>query len=82
MNPRILGTRTAPPRSWNPGIVETPKRNVSYRLPADLIQRVNEDAVAEGSQKAAGIVYNPSAVVERILRAHYDAKPKGKRRTK
>ncbi len=58
------------------------KRSVSYRLPVDLVRAVNDAAQAEGREKNAGRVFNPSAVVERILRAHFDKQPKRERRGK
>jgi len=62
--------------------MESEKRNVSYRLPANLIRAVEEDAIEEGRARQSGRAFNPSAVVERILRAHYAAKPKRDRRGK
>jgi hypothetical protein len=58
------------------------KRSVSYRLPVDLVRAVNDAAQAEGREKNAGRVFNPSAVVERILRAHFDKQPRRSRRAK
>lgn len=58
------------------------KRSVSYRLPVDLIRAVNDEAAAEGRERTMGRVFNPSAVVERILRAYFDAKPPRQRRAK
>jgi hypothetical protein len=58
------------------------KRNVSYRLPVDLIRAVEEEAIEEGRTRQSGLVFKPSSVVERILRAHYAAKPKRERRAK
>ncbi len=52
------------------------KRTQSYRLPVDLIRAVSEEAAEEGKHRTSGRVHNPSAVVERILRAYFDAKPK------
>lgn len=49
------------------------KRNVGYRLPVDLIRLVENEAIAEGRDQS-GRAFNPSAVVERILRAYFDAK--------
>ncbi len=48
---------------------------MSYRLPVDLVRAVNDAAQAEGREKNAGRVFNPSAVVERILRAHFESSP-------
>jgi hypothetical protein len=61
---------------------QSPKRSVSYRLPIDLIRAVNDEATAEGRERTSGRVFNPSTVVERILRAYFDAKPKRSRRGK
>ncbi len=55
------------------------KRSVSYRLPVDLVRAVNDAAQADGREKDAGRVFNPSAVVERILRAHFDGQRKVER---
>jgi len=46
-------------------------------LPADWIR-----AIEEGRARQSGRAFNPSSVVERILRAHYAAKPKRDRRGK
>lgn len=51
------------------------KRTISYRLPVDLIERVADDAKDEGRERTSGRMFNPSAVVERILRDYYDGKP-------
>ena len=56
------------------------KRNVGYRLPVDLIRMVENESIAEGRDRQSGRAFNPSAVVERILRAYFDAKKP--RRTK
>ncbi|HEY0383422.1 MAG TPA: hypothetical protein VGC72_14605 [Candidatus Elarobacter sp.] len=56
------------------------KRNVGYRLPVDLIRLVENEAIAEGRERESGRAFNPSAVVERILREYFDAKKP--RRTK
>jgi hypothetical protein len=58
------------------------KRTISYRLPVDLIERVADDAKDEGRERTSGRMFNPSAVVERILRDYYDGKPKRARRAK
>ncbi len=56
------------------------KRNVGYRLPVDLIRMIENEAVAEGRDRQSGRAFNPSAVVERVLRDYFDAKKP--RRTK
>lgn len=58
------------------------KRSVQFRLPVDLLKLIEEDAMAEGRERQSGRAYNPSATVERIIRAYYDAKPKRERRGK
>lgn len=58
------------------------KRTISYRLPVDLIEAVADDAKEEGRERTSGRMFNPSAVVERILRGYYDGKPKRTRRGK
>lgn len=50
------------------------KRNAYYRLPSDLVRLIEDEAISEGRERQAGRAYNPSAVVERILRAYFDAK--------
>ena len=50
-------------------------RAANYRLPEDLIQRVKQEALEHGMAAGTGRAYNPSAVVERVLRAYFDAKP-------
>jgi hypothetical protein len=62
--------------------MEPEKRNASYRLPVDLIRAIEEDAIEEGRSRQSGRAFNPSSVVERILRAHYVAKPPRNRRGK
>jgi hypothetical protein len=62
--------------------MESEKRSVSYRLPADLIRAIEEEAIEEGRARQSGRAFNPSSVVERILRVHYAAKPKRDRRGK
>ncbi|HEV2641974.1 MAG TPA: hypothetical protein VGT98_04680 [Candidatus Elarobacter sp.] len=56
------------------------KRNVGYRLPVDLIRMIENEAIAEGRDRQSGRAFNPSAVVERVLRDYFDAKKP--RRTK
>ena len=56
------------------------KRNAGYRLPVDLIRMIENEAIADGRDRESGRAFNPSAVVERILRAYFDAKKP--RRTK
>ena len=50
------------------------KKTTGYRLPVDLIRLIENEAIAEGRDREAGRAFNPSAVVERILRAYFDAK--------
>ena len=50
------------------------KRNVGYRLTVDLIRMIETEAIAEGRDRESGRAFNPSAVVERVLRAYFDAK--------
>jgi len=52
-------------------------RSQRRHLPADWIR-----AIEEGRARQSGRAFNPSSVVERILRAHYAAKPKRDRRGK
>lgn len=59
--------------------MDSPKRGVSYRLPEDLIRLVNDEAAAEGRERTSGRIHNPSAIVERALRAYFDAKQKPRR---
>jgi hypothetical protein len=57
--------------------VDNPKRRrISYYLPPDLVEAVNAEAIADAAHITSGRMFNPSAVVERILRAHYEKKPK------
>jgi hypothetical protein len=57
--------------------VESQKRKrISYYLPPDLIEAVNAEALADAPHVTSGRVFNPSAVVERVLRAHYEEKTK------
>ncbi len=57
-----------------------PKRQrISYYLPPDLVEAVNAEALADAPHVTSGRVFNPSAVVERILRAHYERKSKQRR---
>ena len=63
-------------------IVESEKRSVSYRLPVDLIKLINEESIVEGRGLQSGRVFNPSAVVERILRDYFSRKPPVRRGTK
>jgi len=56
------------------------KRNVGYRLPVDLIRMIENEAIAEGRDRQSGRAFNPSAVVERVLKDYFDAKKP--RRTK
>lgn len=58
--------------------MESEKRNVSYRLPVDLIRAVEEDAFEEGRSRPSGRAFNPSSSVERILRAPYATEPKAR----
>jgi hypothetical protein len=59
--------------------MESEKRSVSYRLPVDLVRMVNDAAQEEGREKTSGRVFNPSAVVERALRAYFKTAPKQER---
>jgi hypothetical protein len=60
-----------------------PKRQrISYYLPPDLVEAVNAEALADAPHVTSGRVFNPSAVVERILRAHYEKQPKRSQRAK
>jgi hypothetical protein len=56
-------------------MVEKRKR-ISYYLPPDLIEAVNAEALEAAPHVTSGRVFNPSGVVERILREHYDRKAK------
>jgi hypothetical protein len=47
-----------------------------------LLRRIEEDAIAEGRDRESGRAYNPSAVVERIIREYYEARPKRPRLSK
>ena len=47
-----------------------------------LIKLVEEEAIVEGRSKQSGRVFNPSSIVERILKSHFDAKPEIKRKAK
>ena len=69
------------PKSMRPP-PQPEKRTISYRLPVDLIDAVAAEAMDDARGRTSGRMYNPSAVVERILRAHFDAKPKRSGRTK
>jgi hypothetical protein len=62
--------------------MDSEKRSVSYRLPVDLVRMVNDAAQEEGREKTSGRVFNPSAVVERALRAYFDKQPKRSARGK
>ena len=66
------------PACKNAGKVE--KKTTGYRLPVDLIRMIENEAIAEGRDRQSGRAFNPSAVVERILRAYFDSKKP--RRTK
>ncbi len=52
-----------------------PKRQrISYYLPPDLVEAVNAEALADAPHVTSGRVFNPSAVVERALRAYFGTK--------
>ena len=50
------------------------KKTTGYRLPLDLIRLIENEAIAEGRDRESGRAFNPSAVVERILRAYFESK--------
>jgi hypothetical protein len=50
------------------------KKTTGYRLPLDLVRLIENEAIAEGRDRQSGRAFNPSAVVERILRAYFEAK--------
>ena len=54
--------------------VASDNKAAGYRLPPNLIDRVKREAMEEGMAAGTGRAYNPSAVVERILRAYFEAK--------
>jgi hypothetical protein len=56
--------------------VPTDKRRITFYLPPDLIEAVYEEAIEAGRGVKSGRAFNPSAVVERVLRAHFEAKLK------
>jgi len=45
----------------------------------DVIELVEEEAIADGRGRQSGRVFNPSATIERILRAYFASKPRGRR---
>jgi hypothetical protein len=47
----------------------------TYRLPVDLIQAVDQAALAEGQGRTSGRMFNPSAIVERALREYLAKRP-------
>jgi hypothetical protein len=49
----------------------------NFRLSPDLVRAIKQEAINEGLSAEMGRTYNPSAVVERILRAYFDAKKPG-----
>lgn len=51
-------------------------KGVNLRLPEELIRLIQQEAVEHGHQAESGRFYNPSAVVERILRAYFDGRAK------
>jgi len=57
--------------------VASENKAAGYRLPPDLIRLVQKEAMEEGLVAGVGRAYNPSTVVERILRAYFDAKSRG-----
>jgi hypothetical protein len=54
------------------------KRRITFYLPPELIAAVNEEAVEAGRGVTSGRAFNPSAVVERILRAYFEHKPRAR----
>ncbi len=46
----------------------------NFRLSPDLVQSLRQEAMEEGLTVVKGRAYNPSAIVERILRAYFEAK--------
>lgn len=46
-------------------------RSKTYRLPVDLIQAVDQAALAEGQGRTSGRMFNPSAIVELALRDYF-----------
>lgn len=52
----------------------TEKRTLTLRLPLDLLDALEEEAIAEGRGRTHGRVYSPSATVERILRLYFEGK--------
>ena len=46
--------------------------SASPTAPGDLVEAVNAEALADAPHVKAGRVFNPSAVVERALRAYFD----------
>jgi hypothetical protein len=52
------------------------KRAITIRLPEDLLTLIEDAAIADGRARERGRVYSPSATIERILRAYFDAQPK------
>ena len=58
------------------------KRAVTLRLPVDLLALLEDEAIEDGRQRERGRVYSPSATIERILRAYFDAKPRRRRSRK
>ena len=58
------------------------KEAVTFRIPRGLLALLRAEAMEEGSAKQSGRVYNPSATLERILRAYFATKPKRSTRTK
>ncbi len=58
------------------------KRAVTFRIATDVLAQLEDEAIADGRNRESGRVYSPSATLERILRAYFDAQPKRPRRTK
>jgi hypothetical protein len=56
------------------------KRNAGYRLPVDLIRLIENEAIAEGRDRESGRAFNPSAVVERILRSYFESKKSSRKK--
>jgi hypothetical protein len=56
------------------------KRAITIRLPEDLLTLIEDASIADGRARERGRVYSPSATIEKILRAHFDAQPKRRAR--
>jgi len=58
------------------------KRAVTLRLPTDLLDLIEDEAISDGREREKGRVYSPSATIERILRQYFDTKPRRRSRPK